>query len=79
MCLLLIRLMNLTWSKYRGPGIVTFANSRPAVAGGSAATTAKFSEPGDYVLHLLINDSSGDGGGGFQCCWTNGEVKVAVK
>ena len=71
--------ITLRWTKYRGPGTVTFANARPAVANGSATTTAKFSEPGDYVLHLLVNDSSGDGGGGFQCCWTNGEVKVAVK
>ena len=71
--------ITLRWTKYRGPGTVTFANARPAVVNGSATTTAKFSEPGDYVLHILVNDTSGDGGGGFQCCWTNGEVKVAVK
>jgi len=71
--------IKLRWTKYRGPGTVTFANARPAVANGTATTTAKFSEPGDYILHLLVNDSSGEGGGGFQCCWTNGEVRVAVK
>ena len=71
--------VRLHWSKYRGPGTVTFAKDRPAVANGSATTTARFSEPGDYVLHLVVNDYSGDGGGGFQCCWTNGEVKVSVK
>ena len=48
-------------------------------AAGKATTTATFSEPGDYVLHVLVNDYSGEGGGGFQCCWTNGEVKVSVK
>jgi hypothetical protein len=46
---------------------------------GKAATTATFSEPGDYVLHLLANDYSGEGGSGFQCCWTNAEVRVTVK
>jgi len=26
-----------------------------------------------------VNDYSGEGGGGFVCCWTNGEVRVTVK
>jgi hypothetical protein len=65
-------------SKYRGPGSVTFANARPAVENGKAATTVTFGEPGQYVLHVVANDYSGDGGGGFQCCWTSGQVKVAV-
>jgi hypothetical protein len=78
----------LTWSKFRGPGRVTFSNSRPTIkkdeAGtapfsGSATTTATFSEPGDYTLHLMANDWSGDGGRGFQCCWTTGQLKVSVK
>ena len=43
---------------------------------GKATTTAKFSEPGEYVLQVTANDYSGDGGGGFQCCWTNSLVKV---
>ena len=34
---------------------------------------------GENVLHVTVNDYSGDGGGGFQCCWTTGLVKVAVK
>jgi hypothetical protein len=80
--------VSVRWSKYRGTGNVTFEKARPEiqkVAGGSAAfngkadTTAKFSEPGDYVLHLTGNDYSGDGGGGFGCCWTTSLVKVAVK
>ena len=36
-------------------------------------------EPGEYVLHLTTNDYSGDGGGGFGCCWTTALVKVSVK
>jgi hypothetical protein len=79
------------WSKFRGPGTVTFSSERPAVekAGfkppspavfsGTATTTAKFSEPGEYILRVVANDASGDGGRGFQCCWSNAQVKVTVK
>jgi hypothetical protein len=42
-------------------------------------TTVTFREPGDYLLHVTANDYSGDGGGGFGCCWTTGLVKVSVK
>jgi hypothetical protein len=67
------------WSMFRGPGEVTFENARPAAdAQGKAATTAKFSAPGEYTLRAQVNDSTGDGGGGFQCCWTNVHVKVTV-
>lgn len=80
--------VTLRWSKYRGPGEVTFDNERPEVEkmsgtasgfSGKAATTVTFTEPGEYVLHVVANDYSGEGGGGFQCCWTNGQVKVSVK
>ena len=81
--------VTLNWSKYRGPGAVTFDKARPSVeklpAGtdnvafsGKATTNVKFSEAGDYVLHVTANDYSGDGGGGFQCCWTTGLVKISV-
>src|SRR5262245_9586409 len=72
--------VKLTWSKYRGPGTVTFAKPKPDIdkATNLATTTASFSEPGEYWLRVVANDSSGDGGGGFQCCWTNGIVKVTV-
>jgi len=81
----------LTWSKFRGPGTVTFAKDRQAVESaefnappntafhGKAATTATFSEPGEYTLLVVANDSSGPGGSGFQCCWTNAQVKVTVR
>ena len=83
--------VTLTWSKYRGPGTVTFDKAKldvePSPSPGSSAlpfngkatTNAKFSEPGEYVLHVTANDYSGDGGGGFQCCWTTALVKVSVK
>ena len=82
--------VSLKWIPYRAPGPVAFSNNRPAVetiirAGASAAftgtatTTATFSEPGEYILLVTANDYSGEGGSGFQCCWTTGQVKVSVQ
>ena len=79
--------VTVRWSKYRGPGAVTFDKARPelekvpgaAPFNGKATVNAKFGAPGDYVLHVIGNDYSGDGGGGFGCCWTTALVKVAVK
>jgi hypothetical protein len=44
-----------------------------------AAATATFGAPGEYVLRAQVNDESGDGGGGDQCCWTTAHVRVSVK
>jgi hypothetical protein len=74
--------VNVTWTHYRGDGEVAFAEAKPKVdmaAGGKTTTTATFSKAGEYMLRVQGNDSSGDGGGGFQCCWTNAYVKVTVK
>lgn len=74
--------LSVTWSKYRGPGQVTFAAAKPPIDkadGGRATTTASFSAPGDYVLRVQANDQSGDGGGGFECCWSNTFVAISVK
>jgi len=81
--------VTLRWTKFRGPGAVTFSNARPElekIAGGSpgvpfsgkATTRVTFATPGEYVLHVVLNDYSGEGGGGFQCCWTTGQAKVKV-
>jgi hypothetical protein len=78
------------WSKYRGPGQVTFDAAKPKMEvtkggkvdeayGAKATVSARFSEPGDYVLHLVTTDYSGEGGNGEVCCWTNAYVKVTVK
>jgi len=70
---------NIVWSKYRGVGDVAFENARPLVgADGKASTTVQFSAAGEYIIRGQSNDSTGDGGGGFQCCWTNIHVKVTV-
>ena len=76
--------LGLVWSKFRGPGEVTFSEARPAVrADGQAATTATFSAPGAYVLRVLAWDDSGPQGpimaGGFQCCWTNAYLDIDVR
>ena len=68
------------WSKFRGPGAVTFENARPpGDAQGKTSTTATFAAPGEYILRAQANDATGDGGGGFQCCWTNVHVKVNIR
>jgi hypothetical protein len=81
----------VSWNKYRGPGEVTFNPAKPPVEesksketsaqpfAGMASTLVTFSEPGDYILEVTLNDWSGDGGRGFLCCWTNGQVKISVK
>lgn len=82
--------VDLHFMKYRGPGAVKFDTAMPKlqVARGGAinqpfsakgTVTATFSAPGDYALHVLATDYSGEGGNGEVCCWTNAYVKVTVK
>jgi hypothetical protein len=72
--------VSATLSKYRGPGPISFADSTPTVEkDGKASTTATFAQPGEYVIRIEGNDSSGVGGGGFQCCWSTAYLKVSVK
>jgi hypothetical protein len=83
--------VTLVWTKFRGTGTVKFDPDRPkavkaedrlptkTIWAGKAETKATFSAPGDYLLFLTVNDASGVGGQGFQCCWTSAQVKVTVK
>jgi hypothetical protein len=78
--------ITVNWRRHRGPGEVTFAQDRiPLVTKRDpsvfleATTTATFSAPGEYVVRAQVNDTSGDGGGGDQCCWTTAHVRVNVK
>lgn len=73
--------MNVSWSKYAGPGPVVFAPQKvgfPAMTGQST-TMATFKEPGEYVIRVKA-DTFGysDASAGNQCCWTNGYQKVTV-
>ena len=84
----LVSPVTVRWILYRGAAGVAFATERPSVEkmesqggaafSGKATTTVTFSEPGEYVVNVTANDYSGEGGGGFQCCWTTGKVKVSV-
>jgi hypothetical protein len=71
----------LSFHKFRGPGKIAFDPLRIFVkkAGEMVSTKATFSAPGDYLVRVQANDESGEGGLGFQCCWTNTYVQVAVR
>jgi len=78
--------IQILWKKYRGPGEVKIADETISLENGGdakkfleAKTTATFSAPGTYWLRAQVNDSSGNGGGGDQCCWTTAHVVVTVK
>jgi hypothetical protein len=78
--------IQVIWKKYRGPGDVTIGTETIALQNGGdankfveAKTTATFSAPGTYWLRAQVNDSSGNGGGGDQCCWTSAHIVVNVK
>ena len=72
--------VSISMHKFRGPGEIKFTPDRiRAGEDGKVSATAAFSVPGEYTVRVQANDSSGDGGGGFQCCWTNAHVKVTVK
>jgi hypothetical protein len=76
--------VGVTFLPFRGPSPLVIG--KPAIEKissapyeVSASTTATFSEPGDYTVLVVANDWSGDGGRGFQCCWTTAQVKVSVR
>ena len=78
--------IQILWRKYRGPGDVKIANETINLENGhdakkfvEAKTTATFSAPGTYWLRAQVNDSSGNGGGGDQCCWTSAHIVVNVQ
>lgn len=78
--------ISVNWRIHRAPGAVTFAPATvPLTTKGDpktvveAQSTATFAASGEYVIRAQVNDTSGDGGGGLQCCWTTALVKVNVK
>jgi hypothetical protein len=84
------RMAEVVVSKYRGPGTVTVAKDHEtwtSIKGGKpgepyvgrTSTMVGFSAPGDYLLHVTVNDLSGPGGGATGCCWTTSLVKVDVR
>jgi hypothetical protein len=84
-----VQMVELVVAKYRGPGKVTVAKDHDKVTtlkggkpgepfAGKAATSVTFSDPGQYLLHVTVNDLSGPGGGATGCCWTTSVIKVNV-
>jgi hypothetical protein len=76
-----VNVATVSFHKYRGPGDVTFEKARISASkqGEMITASATFSAPGEYLVRVQANDESGEGGAGFQCCWTNTYVKVTVK
>jgi len=73
----------IKWAVYRQPtgAVVKFDPANPKIDvahGGKNETAATFSVPGEYMIRAQTNDNTGDGGGGFQCCWSNSYVSVTV-
>jgi len=72
--------MGVTWFKHQGPGRVTFTGAAESPdAEGRATAAATFSEPGEYVVRVRVdNFKAPDSTQADQCCWTNGYVVVTV-
>jgi hypothetical protein len=75
------KVATVSFHKFRGPGKVAFDKPRYPVdqQGAMISAAATFDTPGEYLLRVQANDESGEGGFGFQCCWTNTYVKVTVR
>jgi len=69
----------VAWKLHQGPGQVTFGASEQWVprADGIATTTARFGEPGEYLIRVQAIDSP-TSSFEFHCCWTNGYIPVTV-
>lgn len=71
----------LKWHVLRGQGDVEFAEPEQEFEESSdqnPTTTVTFSTPGEYLLRVEALDETGEGGSGFQCCWTSAHVRVTV-
>jgi hypothetical protein len=69
----------VAWTLHQGAERVTFAESEMWVpkAEGVSTTTARFGEPGEYLIRVQAIDSP-TSSFEFHCCWTNGYIPVTV-
>lgn len=78
------------WIAFRGPASAVFKPQRPAIQSlepvsegikfaGTAKTAVTFAKAGEYWLEVVATDWSGEGGSGFQCCWSTAQVQVTVR
>jgi hypothetical protein len=75
--------VNATWIKHQGPvgENVTFEprTLRTPVGGGELTTTATFTQPGEYVVRVRVdNFTTSDSSFADQCCWSNGYYRIRV-
>ena len=71
----------LRWQKLRGAGVVEFDEPVQEFEDSddhNPTTNITFGAVGEYWLRAEGLDSTGDGGSGFQCCWTSAVVQVTV-
>jgi len=67
------------WSKYSGPGEVTFSNAEYEIEGAAVVSTeteATFSAPGEYIVYMQAIESIADFE--FFCCHTNVYLRINV-
>ncbi len=68
------------WAKHQGPGPVTFSEQNTMMDSTSrtATATARFTEPGRYLLRAQAIDDPVEAFE-FHCCWTNAYLEVNVE
>jgi len=71
--------LTVRWRKYRGPqtGRIAFTPATTLLESGKSVTTARFSEPGDYLIQGVVDDGSLMAG--TYCCWVSREVRITVR
>ena len=54
-------------------------DSETASPGRAGRNDRDVRRAGEEILRAEANDETGEGGGGFQCCWTSVHVRVSVR
>ena len=69
----------VAWTLHQGPGQVEFGEAELWVrkVEGTAMTTVRFGQPGEFLIRVQAIDSP-TSSFEFHCCWTNGYIPVTV-
>ncbi|HSH74449.1 MAG TPA: hypothetical protein VLA09_02000 [Longimicrobiales bacterium] len=75
--------VRVVWDKHQGPGAVAFGEEDVLIREDresllEVSTTATLSAPGEYLLRVQAVDWTRGNSFGYECCWTNGFVRVTV-
>jgi len=73
----------VVWDKHQGPGEVLFSESlmnfrENGESHVEFSTRATIMQPGEYLLRVQAVDWSLGNPFGYECCWTNGFIRVTV-